>query len=163
MKVKTVRSCREHVENTTYYSDPEKWLPTQQRFQLKESPKIRPCLQNTRPGKNVVTYTNQGFQQHFAILKNIINCISFNIYDLFQNTQMVQSTSQDCQLLFPTEPWLAFLNKQQREMSRFCWSWGRGTPATGPGIWSKLSAEQTKDSMWNDSEGDSRQLSRCTS
>lgn len=48
MKVKTDHVENMCLENTTYYSDPEKWLPTQQRFQLKESPKIRPCLQNTR-------------------------------------------------------------------------------------------------------------------
>lgn len=39
------------LENTTYYSDPEKWLPTQQGFQLKEASKTLPHLQNTRSGK----------------------------------------------------------------------------------------------------------------
>lgn len=38
-------------EHTSYYSDPEKGLPAQQSFQLKEAPKLLPQLQNTRPGK----------------------------------------------------------------------------------------------------------------
>lgn len=119
------------LENTTFYSDPEKWLPTQQGFQLKEAPKNPSPFAEHKVWQiqNGVICANQGFQQYYAILKNRINCISFNIYDLFQRMQIVPLTDHDYQLLFPIQPQLSFLNKPQREMLRLCWSWGRGTPA----------------------------------
>lgn len=104
-------------ENAAYWSGPEGWLPTQQPLQVKDAQKPFPACR-TRGLANVKC--SDLSKPRFSTTlgnskKNGTNCSSFDIYDLFKNTQIVLLASHDGHLLFLTKPGPS-LNKRQREM-----------------------------------------------